>query len=189
MLKLVSRERKLKAVKMEDTLVAVNDDDVVIIGNNDDLSSWEIINPSDDESTYSFDSSTADNENDDVVVDQQIVHLESEDLDSFGSPSSVLDPGEPVPVVAVVVESIRNDYYEEDDEDEDEDEEEEEEECDLDDELVPKWVNDRFGRQRMRKFGKKAYPKINKSKRSAYYYHRPGLLHGKHGLGLKHSLI
>ncbi|KAM7475058.1 hypothetical protein LguiB_022301 [Lonicera macranthoides] len=177
---------------MADTLVAVNDDDVDIIGNNDDLSSWEIINPSDDDSTYSFDSSTSDNENDDVVDDHQIVDLESKGIDSFGSPSLVLDPCEPVPVVAVVVESISNDYYEEEYEDEDgdgDDEEEEEEECDLDDELVPKWVNDRFGRQRMRKFGKKAYPKINKSKKSAYYYHRPGLLHGKHGLGLKHSLI
>ena len=102
MLKMISRERNLKLVKMEDTLAAVNDDDD-IIDNNDNLSSQEIINPSDDESTYSFDSSTADNESDGVV------DLESKDLDSFGSPSSVLDPGEPVPVVAVavVVELIR----------------------------------------------------------------------------------
>ncbi|XAR59112.1 hypothetical protein NMG60_11014766 [Bertholletia excelsa] len=60
---------------------------------------------------------------------------------------------------------------------------------DLDDELVPRSVSDRFGRQRMRKLGKRAYPKMNKSRKLPYYYSRPGCVYGKHGLGLKHSII
>jgi len=194
----MGRERKLRAVKMADgSTVCVGEAftsvDHVDFGEDD----WEIVDPSDDEDTYSFDESTGENDEDDVV-EHQIEDLESKCLDSFGSPSSDLsipDPVVPMPellpaVLSVQAELVRPqlgyDYSEEDYGDEDD---EEEDDYDLDDELVPKWVNDRFGRQRMRKFGKKAYPKINKSKRSAYYYHRPGCVHGKHGLGLKHSLI
>ncbi|KAB2088066.1 hypothetical protein ES319_A04G149500v1 [Gossypium barbadense] len=59
--------------------------------------------------------------------------------------------------------------------------------CDLDDELVPKALSGKFGRQRMRKLGKRAFAKMNTSKKSPYLYVRPGCVHGKHGLGLKHS--
>lgn len=62
-------------------------------------------------------------------------------------------------------------------------------EYDLDDELVPKNVIDRFGRQRIRKLGKRAFSKMNKAKKLPYAYNRPGCVYGKHGLGLKHSLI
>ncbi|XP_028767907.1 uncharacterized protein LOC114725547 isoform X2 [Neltuma alba] len=58
---------------------------------------------------------------------------------------------------------------------------------DLDDELVPWSVNTKFGRQRMRKLGKRAFSKMNNSKRSPYLYVRPGCVRGKHGLGLKHN--
>ncbi|KAH0977269.1 hypothetical protein GBA52_026988 [Prunus armeniaca] len=56
----------------------------------------------------------------------------------------------------------------------------------LDDELVPWSVGDKFGRQRMRKLGKRTFPKMNNSKRSPYLLVRPGCVRGKHGLGLKH---
>jgi len=56
---------------------------------------------------------------------------------------------------------------------------------DVDDELVPWEVKDRFERQRMRKLGKRAFAKMTKSKKSAYIYTRPGCVRGKHGLGLK----
>ncbi|XP_054787532.1 uncharacterized protein LOC129293544 [Prosopis cineraria] len=58
---------------------------------------------------------------------------------------------------------------------------------DLDDELVPWSVNAKFGRQRMRKLGKRAFSKMNNSKRSPYLFVRPGCVRGKHGLGLKHN--
>lgn len=58
---------------------------------------------------------------------------------------------------------------------------------DLDDELVPWSVNAKFGRQRMRKLGKRAFSKMNNSKRSPYLFVRPGCVRGKHGMGLKHN--
>lgn len=58
---------------------------------------------------------------------------------------------------------------------------------DLDDELVSWNVSDKFGGQRMRKLGKRAFPKMHISKRSPYPFMRPGCVHGKHGLGLKHG--
>ncbi|GMN55750.1 hypothetical protein TIFTF001_024876 [Ficus carica] len=58
----------------------------------------------------------------------------------------------------------------------------------LDDELVPWSVGGKFGRQRMRKLGKRGFPKMYNSKRSPYLFMRPGVVRGKHGLGLKHSL-
>ncbi|KAJ7967266.1 nuclear polyadenylated RNA-binding protein 3-like [Quillaja saponaria] len=59
---------------------------------------------------------------------------------------------------------------------------------DLDDELVPWSVSTKLGRQRMRKLGKRACPKMNSSKRSPYLFVRPGCVRGKHGLGLKHKI-
>ncbi|KAL8238224.1 hypothetical protein R6Q59_019305 [Mikania micrantha] len=72
---------------------------------------------------------------------------------------------------------------------EDHSDEDEDDDLDLDDELVPKWLNNKFERQRMRKLGKRVYPKMKKSKRLAYMYSKPGCVHGKHGLGTKHNLI
>ncbi|KAK8561251.1 hypothetical protein V6N13_149578 [Hibiscus sabdariffa] len=58
---------------------------------------------------------------------------------------------------------------------------------DLDDELIPRGLSGKVGRQRMRKLGKRAFAKMNNSKRSPFLYVKPGCVHGKHGLGLKHS--
>ncbi|KAK1369545.1 nonsense-mediated mRNA decay protein 2-like [Heracleum sosnowskyi] len=67
--------------------------------------------------------------------------------------------------------------------------EEEEDDYDLDDELVPYSAKVKLGRERMRKLGKRSCSKLVKSKRLTYNYNKAGCLRGKHGLGLKHSLI
>ncbi|KAH7517763.1 hypothetical protein FEM48_Zijuj09G0098900 [Ziziphus jujuba var. spinosa] len=81
-----------------------------------------------------------------------------------------------------------DDYDDDANEEEEEDDEDDSDDgYDLDDELVPWSVSNKFGRQRMRKLGKRAFPKMNNSKRSPYLFVRPGCVRGKHGLGLKHS--
>ncbi|KAK1441075.1 hypothetical protein QVD17_06912 [Tagetes erecta] len=59
-----------------------------------------------------------------------------------------------------------DDPYEEGDESDDD--------LDMDDELVPKWLNNKFERQMMSKLGKKVYPKMKKSKRLVNQYNKPG---------------
>ncbi|XP_013649011.2 uncharacterized protein LOC106353736 [Brassica napus] len=57
---------------------------------------------------------------------------------------------------------------------------------DLDEELVPRSVCKKLGRQRMRKLGKRAIAKVLTSKTSPYSHLKPGCVRGKHGgLGLK----
>ncbi|KAJ0252116.1 Prostatic spermine-binding-like protein [Hirschfeldia incana] len=58
---------------------------------------------------------------------------------------------------------------------------------DLDEELVPRSVCKKLGRQRMRKLGKRAIAaKVLTSKTSPYSHLKPGCFRGsKHGLGLK----
>ncbi|XP_010530812.1 PREDICTED: uncharacterized protein LOC104807296 [Tarenaya hassleriana] len=56
---------------------------------------------------------------------------------------------------------------------------------DLDDELVPRSVSGKLGRQRMRKLGKRAFSKVFTSKTSPYSHLKPGCVRGKHGLGMK----
>ncbi|KAK7335210.1 hypothetical protein VNO80_26987 [Phaseolus coccineus] len=58
----------------------------------------------------------------------------------------------------------------------------------FDDELVPWMVSNKFGRQRMRKLGKRVFSKMHNSKKSPYLFVRPGCVCGKHGLGLKHVI-
>lgn len=67
--------------------------------------------------------------------------------------------------------------------------EEEEVDYDLDDELVPYSAKMKLGRERMRKLGKRSCSKLVKSKRLTYNDNKAGCVRGKHGLGLKHSLI
>lgn len=60
---------------------------------------------------------------------------------------------------------------------------------DLDEELVPRSVCKKLGRQRMRKLGKRAIAKVLTSKTktmsSPYSHLKPGCIRGKNGLGLK----
>ncbi|KAK8564324.1 hypothetical protein V6N12_036450 [Hibiscus sabdariffa] len=46
---------------------------------------------------------------------------------------------------------------------------------DLDDELIPRGLSGKLGRQRMRKLGKRGFAKMNNSKRSPFLYVKPGL--------------
>ncbi|GLU02855.1 hypothetical protein SLE2022_200880 [Rubroshorea leprosula] len=82
-------------------------------------------------------------------------------------------------------------YYDggshQEEEDLDEDYDKGDEAYGLDDELVPWAVSGKFGRQRMRKSGKRACAKMHTSKRPPYLYVKPGCVRGKHGLGLKHN--
>ncbi|KAI4300058.1 hypothetical protein L6164_033476 [Bauhinia variegata] len=71
--------------------------------------------------------------------------------------------------------------------DDDEEEDDDYSGYDLDDELVPWSVGSKFGRQRMRKLGKRVCSKMNNSKKSPFMFVRPGCVRGKHGLGLKHN--
>ncbi|KAF9676064.1 hypothetical protein SADUNF_Sadunf09G0099600 [Salix dunnii] len=68
---------------------------------------------------------------------------------------------------------------------EDDEEVEEEDGYGLNDELVPWNVSGKLGRQRMRKLGRRIFPKMSSSKRSPFLHVKPGCVHGKHGLGLK----
>ncbi|XP_020214878.1 uncharacterized protein LOC109798870 [Cajanus cajan] len=81
---------------------------------------------------------------------------------------------------------LGNGHYYYDDDDVDVDDDEDEDGYGLDDELVPWNVSNKFGRQRMRKLGKRAFSKMHNSKKSPYLFVRPGCVRGKHGLGLKH---
>ncbi|KAK4775045.1 hypothetical protein SAY86_009980 [Trapa natans] len=74
------------------------------------------------------------------------------------------------------------DFYEEEEEDVGEDDD------GLDDELVPRHLSGKLGRQRIRKLGKRFFSRMYSSKRSPYLYMKPGCLYGKHGLGLKHCI-
>ncbi|KAJ4716587.1 FK506-binding protein 3-like [Melia azedarach] len=78
---------------------------------------------------------------------------------------------------------MANQYHQEDEYEYDHDDYDD----DLDDELVPWSVSGKLGRQRMRKLGKRACAKMNYSKKSPFLYMKPGAVHGKHGLGMKHS--
>ncbi|KAI3441273.1 uncharacterized protein J3R85_002543 [Psidium guajava] len=83
---------------------------------------------------------------------------------------------------------FRDDHDDYQDDDEEEEIDDDDDDDGLDDELVPRHLSGKFGRQRIRKLGKRACSKMNYSKRSPHLFVKPGCLHGKHGLGLKHSL-
>ncbi|KAI3753336.1 hypothetical protein L2E82_25387 [Cichorium intybus] len=177
-----------------------------------DSDSWEVVDPSDSEDeNFSYGDVTSDD--DEVVSDiddllqhpygspsrdislqslaDEITHHCEEPKDAYeidhrrqvlADDAVVKDDG--------LIDGAHDPYKEDVDQSEEEEEyDNDDDDSDLDDELVPKWLNNKFERQRMRKLGKRAYPKMKKSKRVAYQYNRPGCVHGKHGLGLKHNLI
>lgn len=166
-----------------------------------DLSYWEFINNSD--ADYSDDSLSVDSLSDGIASslssirqdETQITH--DEDIDdprSCHGDDDLNDGYRPYDEgrrCLVGYQYSRRDYagnrYGEEEDDEDEDENEEFDGYDLDDELVPRSLSGKLGRQRMRKLGKRAFSKMNTSKRSPYLYVKPGCVHGKHGLGMKHS--
>ncbi|KAK7257977.1 hypothetical protein RIF29_32337 [Crotalaria pallida] len=81
---------------------------------------------------------------------------------------------------------VKDHHHEDENEDDDHDDDDDDDDG-LDDELVPWNVSDKLGRQRMRKLGKRAFPRMHNSKRSPILFVTPGCVRGKHGLGLKHN--
>lgn len=168
---------------------------------DDDLSTWEFVNASlsDDEDMYSFDGDDDISEGDDVTeeeLESKPVHGEDEDA---REPRDLETPDDIMsiqclsvsPPMTLPVEMTRNHVYHDDEDgfDDDDDDVRDVYDDDVDDELVPWKLKDRFGKQRIRKMGKRGGPKLNKSKRLPYYYNRPGCLYGKHGFGVQHSFI
>ncbi|KAF8013508.1 hypothetical protein BT93_I1371 [Corymbia citriodora subsp. variegata] len=170
---------------------------------------WELVNPSDADS----DSSDTDAPDSPAAFDGPVYNLTLRngiarvgDLESLGSSRNGDPPRISCPVRLpetlelrvdddVVKANVERDWRGDDrgdgdDEDDDEEEEEIQDDDDdgLDDELVPRHLSGKFGRQRIRKLGKRVCSKMNYSKRSPHLFVKPGCLHGKHGLGLKHSL-
>ena len=170
---------------------AMNDDSEEIFFREEeenDISYWEFINSSysdaddvlslSDASWHSSISSSAkDSSIPDLVPDyggddDHHHHLDSELFrDGYGEP-----------YIGDQEEDDGDDY-----DDEEQEQEQEDDGYDLDDELVPRALSGKFGRQRMRKLGKRAFAKMNTSKKSPFLYLKPGCVRGKHGLGLKHS--
>ncbi|KAD5318241.1 hypothetical protein E3N88_18187 [Mikania micrantha] len=167
----------------------------LINGDVSDSDSWQVIDPSDSDAGNFSSGDVSGTDDDEELVSDADNTLQH----PYGSPSS------DIPMQYLAVEITRHyqkleDAYDgglidgednlyEEDGDKVEEEEEDGDDSDLNDELVPKWLNNKFERQRMRKLGKKVYPKMKKSKRLANQYNKPGCVHGKHGLGMKHNLI
>ncbi|KAK8490279.1 hypothetical protein V6N13_080648 [Hibiscus sabdariffa] len=150
-------------------LPSTNEDpeEFVFIEEDDDLSHWEFI--------HSSDSDAADDNS--CVPPPPFPDLRFTSPRIIPIPEMIPDGDDHVPY---------DEAYTGDQEEEEEEEEEDEDEDELDDELIPRGVSGKLGRQRMRKIGKRGFAKMNNSKRSAMLYVKPGCVHGKHGLGLKH---
>ncbi|XP_073128282.1 uncharacterized protein [Henckelia pumila] len=151
----------------------------------EDLAAWVLVSPSlsDDEDLYSFDS-----DGDDAIGGEHEEDPKKEHLDDvvYMQTLSV----SPQPVVCFPVEDVMGLHvYDDDDFAVDEDDGGMDDDDDVDDELIPWKLKDRFGKQRIRKMGKRGGPKVSTSKRLPHYHNRPGCLYGKHGLGVQHYYI
>lgn len=177
-----------------------------------DLSYWEFINPSDadsddggdDDDEVDVDNISLDSLQNALFVtlhpystknpesEREILTVHLDDLDRDEEKPGLDDLGGGS-LNRHVVSYVGNQYVDDDggeyhdDDDDDDDMDDEDHGYGLDDELVPWSVSGKLGRQRMRKLGKRACAKMNYSKKSPYLYKKPGCVHGKHGLGLKHN--
>ncbi|ESW03776.1 hypothetical protein PHAVU_011G041100 [Phaseolus vulgaris] len=155
--------------------------------NDDSLLQWELVDVVDAEEDFdAFESSNSSDSCPNHAPIEEIRHLllreslHDHEIDSESQGESGLE--------------VRHyDYHQRhfplrdvDDGDDDEDDDEDDDGYGLDDELVPWTVSNKFGRQRMRKLGKRVFSKMHSSKKSPYLFVRPGCVRGKHGLGLKH---
>ncbi|KAH7575012.1 hypothetical protein JRO89_XS02G0035300 [Xanthoceras sorbifolium] len=166
-------------------------------GEENDLSYWEFINTSEADAD--------DGGGDDVNIDIDSLSLDSLETGLLVSLHSSLSSSIAIPQdthfdTSLDLDQQRVGYQYRDDDDDDQEEDKgthaDEEDMydddgdggyDLDDELVPRSVSGKLGRQRMRKLGKRGFAKMFNSKRSPFLFTKPGCVHGKHGLGLKHS--
>ncbi|CAA2989756.1 Hypothetical predicted protein [Olea europaea subsp. europaea] len=156
----------------------------------DDLSSWEFVD-------LSF---SEDDEQEDLcsLTDDEMTSKngkeeedQEEGSESLGDVISVESLSVSPPQLTLTTADVCCDDHDQEEEAHDDDEEDMDDEdgFGLDDELVPWMLKDRFGRQRIRKMGKRGSSRVNKSKRGPYFYNRPGAVYGKHGLGVQHSFI
>ncbi|XP_073028900.1 uncharacterized protein [Primulina eburnea] len=166
----------------------------------EDLTAWELVTPSlsDDEDLYSFNSDDAISDCDDSIGGEtEEDHNGEEDLRDVSHLDDVISMQSlsvsPQPVVCFPVEDVIGLHVYDDDDAGDEEEDggmdDDDDDDDVDDELIPWKLKDRFGKQRIRKMGKRGGPKVSKSKRLPHYHNRPGCLYGKHGLGVQHYYI
>lgn len=163
----------------------------------EDLAVWELVTPSlsDDEDIYSFDSDDPISDGDDAIGgEREEDHKVEEDPRDISHLDDVISMQSlsvsPQPVVCFPVEDVVGLHVYDDDEEEEEDGGmDDDDDDDVDDELIPWKLKDRFGKQRIRKMGKRGGPKVSKSKRLPHYHNRPGCLYGKHGLGVQHYYI
>ncbi|EYU37839.1 hypothetical protein ABFS82_02G019300 [Erythranthe guttata] len=163
----------------------------------EDLSAWEIVSApqSDDEDLCSFEEEGATSGEDDVIVDEEPESKpdpEEEEEEEGGEPCGFVTPADvisirslsvsppmtlPVEMAHVSVyrvEGKERRYYGENDDVSDDDDAH-----DVDDDLMPWKLKDKFGRQRIRKMGKRAVPNFNKAKSLPYYHNMPGTMYRK----------
>ncbi|KAL2328999.1 hypothetical protein Fmac_022426 [Flemingia macrophylla] len=154
--------------------------------NDDSLLQWELVDVVDAEEEFASSDSDSDSDSSpDHTPIEEIRHL-------LLLPDAGLKAGDHQSEQDSVLR--KGHYYydcdalhaDEEDDDEDDDADDADDGYGLDDELVPWNVSNKFGRQRMRKLGKRAFSKMHNSKKSPYLFVRPGCVRGKHGLGLKH---
>lgn len=139
------------------------------------LTAWELVNAaaSDDEDLYSYDSDGVISGSSDVTEDE----LESNpDVDAVISVQALsVSPPTAFPVEVTFNYALRDVLRDVDAADDDREEDDDDQyDYDVDDELVPWKLKDRFGKQRMTKMGKKGGPKLKKGKQLPYYNNRPG---------------
>ncbi|KAL7593621.1 nucleosome assembly protein 1;2 [Lactuca sativa] len=194
-----------KSMVMASSLTGEVFEAIDVYVSDSDSDSWEVVEPSDsDDGNFSYGDVTSDD--DEVVADVDDLLQQA-----YGSPSPDISLQSLVEEITHHCEEVKDAYeiddlrhviveddgridgaydpYEEDADESEEEIDDDDDHDDLDDELVPKYLNNKFERQRMRKLGKRAYPKMKKSKRVANQFNKPGCVRGKHGLGLKHNLI
>ncbi|EYU37838.1 hypothetical protein MIMGU_mgv1a014517mg [Erythranthe guttata] len=134
----------------------------------EDLSAWEIVSApqSDDEDLCSFEE---EGEPCGFVTPADVISIRSLSV----SPPMTL-PVEMAHVSVYRVEGKERRYYGENDDVSDDDDAH-----DVDDDLMPWKLKDKFGRQRIRKMGKRAVPNFNKAKSLPYYHNMPGTMYRK----------
>ncbi|KAI7739173.1 hypothetical protein M8C21_027281, partial [Ambrosia artemisiifolia] len=187
-----------KSMVMASSLTGEAFESVYVDFSDSDSDSWQVIDPSDsDDDNFSYGDVTTTTTTDDDDDEDDVVVPDVDDLlrQPFGSLSSDVSMQSVVDEITLHQQEVKLAYEiahirqiidnggsinGEDAYESDEDEDNADDDLDLDDELVPKWLNNKFERQRMRKLGKRAYPKMKKSKRLACMYNKPGCVHGKH---------
>ncbi|KAK1572636.1 hypothetical protein Q3G72_035553 [Acer saccharum] len=158
------------------------------------LSLWELINQSDADDDDDFDididsfvSLHHSSLSSSIAIPPQSNQTQEEDTHFDTTTSPEQDQQQHVAYLGYQYRDDEDDDQEDDDDDMYDDDGGGGDGYDLDDELVPRSVSGKLGRQRMRKLGKRGFARMFNSKRSPLLYTKPGCVHGKHGLGLKHS--